>query len=98
MSLRADAFDVGAVEMRRGQRHPQQLEGFVLVFLEHAQGATEIVSRDAEAEFDRTPVEVLVKRTRIQFARTLVDEVGYHIADPGLAVRILCAAAIHGEL
>ena len=95
--LRANTFDVDAVEMRRGQRRPQQLEGFVLVVLEHPQGAAEIIPRDAETQFDRAAVEMFVKRPGIQVARTLIDEVGDHVADAGLAVRILHGAAVHGE-
>ena len=95
--LGANAFDVDAVEMRRGQRHPQQVEGFVLVVLEHAQRAAEIIPRRAEAQFDGAPVEVLVEGLGIEIARALVEQIGDHVADAGLAGRILRRAAAEGK-
>ena len=72
--LRANAFDIVALEMRRCQRHPQQVEGLVPVVLEHAQRAAEIIARRTEAQFDGAAVEALVEGLGIQIARAFVEQ------------------------
>ncbi len=94
--LGANALDIGAVEMRRCQRHPQQVEGFVLVVLEHAQRAAEIIPRRTEAQLDGAAIETLVKGLGIEIARAFVEQIGDHVADAGLVGGILRRAAAEG--
>ena len=96
--LRANAFDIAALEARRGQRHPEQVEGFVSVIPEHAQRTAEIVPRRTEAQFDGAALETLVERLGIQIARTFIEQIGDHVADAGLVGRILRGAAAEGIL
>ena len=83
--LRANALDVGGVEMRRGQRHLQEVESLVLVVLEHAERATEIIAGRGEAQFDGAALEALVKGLGIEIAGALVEQAGDQVADAGFA-------------
>ena len=95
-NLRANALVVGALEMRRRQRHPQQVEGLVLVILEHAQAAAEIIPRRTEAQFDGAAVKAFMERLGIEIARALIEQIGDHVADAGFAGRVLGRAAAEG--
>ena len=94
--LGANALDIGAVEMRRGQRHPQQVEGLVAGVLEHAQRAAEIIPRRTEAQLDGAAFEPFVEGLGIQFARALIEQIGDQTADAGLVGRVLRRAADEG--
>ncbi len=84
--------------MRRRQRHPQQVEGLVLVIFQHAQRAAEIVARRSETQIDGAAFETFVEGLGIQIARTFIDQVGNHIADAWLVGRVLGRAAAEGIL
>ncbi len=94
--LGADALDVLRLEPRRGQRQPQQVVGLVLVVLEHAQRAAEVIAGRREAELDGAALEPLVKGLGIEIAGALVEQAGDQIADAGLAGRVLAGAAAEG--
>ena len=74
--LGADAFDVLRLEPRRGQRHPQQIVGFVLVVLEHAQRAAELIAVRREAELDGAAFEPLMIGLGIEIAGALIEQIG----------------------
>ena len=76
----------------------QQLEGLVLVVLQHPQRSAEIIPRRGEAEFDGAALETLVEGLGIEIAGPFVDQAGDHVADAGLAGRILARAAAEGIL
>lgn len=94
--LRANSLDIGALEARRCQRHPQQVEGFVPVIPEHAQRAAEIIPRRREAQLDGAAVEALVEGLGIKVAGAFIEQIRNHVADAGLAGRILRRAAAEG--
>ena len=94
--LRADALDVGRVETRRGQRQVQEVEGLVLVVLEHPQRAAEIIPGRREAELDGAALEALVEGLGIEIAGAFIEQAGDHVADAGLAGRVLRGAAAKG--
>ncbi len=94
--LGTNPFDILRLEPRRGQRHPQQVVGFVLVVLEHAQRAAELIAVRLEAEFDGAALEPLMIGLGIEIAGAFVEQVGDQIADAGLAGRILAGAAAEG--
>ena len=94
--LGANPFDVGGIEMRRCQRHPQQVERFVAVVLEHAQRPAERVARRGKGKFDGAALEPFVEGLGIQIARALIEQIGDQVADAGLVGRVLCGAAGEG--
>ena len=63
----------------------QQVEGLVLVVLEHAQRAAEVIPGRREAQFDGAALQALVKGFGIEIAGTLVEQAGDHVADAGFA-------------
>ena len=96
--LRAHAFDIGALEMRRRQRHAKQVESLIPVVLEHPQRTAKIVPRRTEAQLNGATVEVLVERLGIQIARAFIDQIRDQIADTGFVGRILGRTAAEGVL
>ena len=74
----------------------QEVEGLVLVVLEHAERAAEIIAGRREAQLDGAAFEALVKGLGIEIAGAFVEQAGDQVADAGLAVRVLGGAAAEG--
>ncbi len=94
--LGADALNIGGVEMRRGQRAPQEVEGLVLVVAQHAQAAAEGVAGGAEGELDGAAVEPFVEGLGIEIAGAFVEEVADQVGDARLVLGVLGRAAGKG--
>ncbi len=83
--LRAHALDRVGVEARLGQGEPQQVEGFVAVLLERAQGAAEIVAAGAEAQLDRLALEPVVEGLAVEGPAPSSSRLAVIWATPGLS-------------
>jgi hypothetical protein len=94
--LGADALDVDVGEMRRGQRAVQQREGLVLVVLEHAQRAAEMIPRHRKAQVDGAAVEPFMEAARVEIGGAFVQRVGDEITDTGLVGGVLRCTALEG--
>ena len=91
--LRAHALDGGGLEPRLVQREPQQVEGLVLVFLQRAQRAADVIAVGMEIELDRLALQHVVEGAVIQLAGAFVEQADRHVAGARLVRGILRRAA-----
>ena len=96
--LPAHPLDVARIETRRGQREAKEMERLVLVFLQRAQGAADIIAAGLEGELDRAPLETILERLAVELAGAFVEQVDRHVGDAGLVGRVLVGAAAEGEV
>ena len=96
--LNAALLDIDRIEMRRRERQPQQLEGFILIGAQRAQRGRGLVAVGRKADLDRLGFDPLVEALGIEFPCPLVEQRRRHGGHAGFVYGILVGAAAERKI
>ena len=96
--LLANALNVLGFEVRRSQRHPQQLERLRAVLRQCLERERHVIVRGLHAPLNRKNLEPVLKCFGIEVAGAFVERAGHKGRGARLAFGVLGGTALEGEL